>query len=146
MTARDVTGFYAFLTIPAAICRKCPGFGPESAPRSAFLSAFVVRPEKWDHSQVGFRGSNASGGRIVLLPEAFWAHSASKMAILGASLLLSTVFQNLGGMLPPGACRTSSASAKRIVSCRGVCVSSLYPHIPHVPAPTFGGFRFWAPG
>ena len=27
-----------------------------------------MRPEKWDDSQVGFRGSNASGGRIVLLP------------------------------------------------------------------------------
>ena len=33
-----------------------------------------VRPEKWDDSQVGFRGSNASGARIVLLPGAFWAH------------------------------------------------------------------------
>ena len=31
--------------------------------------------------QVGFRGSNASGGRIVLLPGAFWAHGASKMVI-----------------------------------------------------------------
>ena len=48
----------------------------------------VVRPEKWDDSQVGFRGSNASGERIVLLPGAFWAHGASKMATLGASLLL----------------------------------------------------------
>ena len=40
-----------------------------------------MRPWKWDDSQVGFRGSNASGGRIVLLPSAFWAHDASKMAI-----------------------------------------------------------------
>ena len=48
----------------------------------------VVRPEKWVVSQVGFRGSNASGGRIVLLPGACWAHGASKMAGLGASLLL----------------------------------------------------------
>ena len=38
---------------------------------------------------MGFRGSNASGGRIVLLPGAFWAHGASKMATLGASLLPS---------------------------------------------------------
>ena len=36
------------------------------------------RPEKWGHSQVGFRGSNASGGRIVLLPAAFWAHVLPK--------------------------------------------------------------------
>ena len=47
-----------------------------------------MRPEKWGDSQVGFRGSNASGGRIVLLPSTFWAHGASKIAILGASLLL----------------------------------------------------------
>ena len=46
----------------------------------------IVRPEKWDDSQVGFRGGNASGGRLVLLPGAFWAHGASKMATLGASL------------------------------------------------------------
>ena len=38
----------------------------------------IVRPEKWGHSQVGFRGSNASGGRIVLLPAAFWAHVLPK--------------------------------------------------------------------
>ena len=52
---------------------------------------------------MGFRGSNASGGRIVLLPGAFWAHDASKMATLGASSTLHcnlhnfTVFQSLGG-------------------------------------------------
>ena len=50
-------------------------------------SALIMRPEKWDGSQVGFRGSNASGWRLVLLAGAFWAHGASKMAILGASLL-----------------------------------------------------------
>ena len=101
-----------------------------------------VRPEKWGDSQVGFRGSNASGGPIVLLPSAFWAHGTSKMAILGASLLLC-ILQCFGaseGMLPPGACRSSRDSARRIVSCRGLCVSSLCPQIPHAPAPTFGGF------
>ena len=77
----------------------------------------VVRPEKWGDSQVGFRGSTASGGCIVLLPGAFWAHGASKMAILGASLLLC-ILQCFGaseGMLPPGACRSSCASARRIL-------------------------------
>ena len=104
-----------------------------------------MRPEKWGDSQVGFRGSNASGGRIVLLPGAFWAHGASKIAISGASLLLcilqSQCFGASEGMLPPGACRSSRASAKRIVSCRGLCASSLCPQIPHAPAPTFGVFR-----
>ena len=44
-------------------------------------------------------------------------------------------------MLPPGACRTSRAAARRIVSCRCLCASSLCSQIPHVPAPTFGVFR-----
>ena len=41
--------------------------------RHAFdiLCTYLVRPEKWDDSQVGFRGGNASGGRIVLLQGAF---------------------------------------------------------------------------
>ena len=38
----------------------------------AIAKKSFVRPEKWDDSQVGFRGSNASGGCIVLLPGAFW--------------------------------------------------------------------------
>ena len=66
-----------------------------------------------------------------------------KMAILGASLL-RCILQCFGaseGMLPPGARRSSRASARRIVSCRGLCASSLFPQIPHAPAPTFGGFR-----
>ena len=41
-------------------------------------------------------------------------------------------------MLLPGVCRTSCASARSIVSCRGDCASSLCPQIPHAPAPTFG--------
>ena len=50
----------------------------------------VVRPEKWDDSPVGFRGSNASGGRFVFLPGALGARCChwTKMATLGASLLL----------------------------------------------------------
>ena len=44
-------------------------------------------------------------------------------------------------MLPPGACRMSHASAKRIVSCGGLCVSSLCSQIPLAPAPTFGAFK-----
>ena len=92
---------------------------------------------------MGFRGSNASGRRIVLPPGAFWAHGASKMAILGASFLLCILrcFRVREGMLPPGACRMSHASARRIVSCRGLCVSSLCFQIPLAPAPTFGAFR-----
>ena len=37
---------------------------------------------------MGFWGSNASGRRIILPPGAFWAHGASRMAILGTSFLL----------------------------------------------------------
>ena len=58
---------------------------PRCCPR---VRTLFVRPRKWEDSQVGFRGSNASGRRIVLLPGVFWAHGASKMAILGASFLL----------------------------------------------------------
>ena len=66
-----------------------------------------VRPEKWNGSQVGFRGSNAPGGRIVLLPGAFWARGASKMATLSASMVLYLLqcFRAEEGMLLPGACR-----------------------------------------
>ena len=95
----------------------------------------IVRPEKWDGSQVGFRGSSASSGRIVLPPGAFWEHGASKMLTSGASLLFCMLqcFRALEGMLPPGMCRTSRASAKRIVSCTGLCASSCAPksHMHH---------------
>ena len=64
---------------------KEPNMNQNPEPSETFDS--IVRPEKWDDSQVGFRGSNASGGRIVLLPGALRAHGASKMALLGASLL-----------------------------------------------------------
>ena len=93
---------------------------------------------------MGFQGSNASGRRIMLLPGAFWAHGAFKMAVLGASFLLCILqyFRVWEGMLPPGACRMSHASARRIVSYRGLCVSSPCSQIPLAPAPTFGAFRF----
>ena len=63
----------------------------------------------WGDSNVEFRGNSASGGRIVLLPSAFWVHNASKMATFSASLLLCILqcFTAEKGMLPPGACRTS---------------------------------------
>ena len=96
---------------------------------------------------MGFRGSNASGRRIVLLPGVSWAHGASKMAILGASFLLCVLqcFRVWEGTLPPGACRMSHASTRRIVSCRGLCVSSLCSQIPLAPAPTFGAKRQMVP-
>ena len=99
-----------------------------------------MRPEKWGDSQVGFRRSNASGGRIVLLPGAFWAHGASKMAILGAPLLLCiysvsefwrACFRQARvarAVLPPGALFRARAFAL-----------PPRPQIPHAPTPTFGG-------
>ena len=83
---------------------------------------------------MGFQGSNASGRRIVLLPGAFWAHSASKMAILGASEILCMLqcFRVWEGMLPPGALFRAGAFA----------FSSLCSQIPLAPAPTFGAFRW----
>ena len=109
-----------------------------------------MRPEKWDDSQVGFRGSNASGGRIVLLPGAFWAHGASEMATLGASLLpcvlqCSELSQArvARAVLPPGAlfragafalppCASKShmrrgfpIEAGRIILCRPQCLRFL---------------------
>ena len=128
-------------SVGVSVIPPCPSF-----PWFFFVrSSFFVRPQKWEDSQVGLRGSNASGRRIVLLPGVFWAHGASKMAILGASFLLCILqcFRVWEGMLPPGACRMSHASARRIVSCRGLCVSSLRCQIPLAPAPTFGAFRLF---
>ena len=90
-----------------------------------------MRPGKWDDSQAGFRGSIASGGHFVLLPGAFWALGASQMATLGASVLLCIVqcFRAYEGMLPPGACRTNRASARHIVSCKGLCAHAPLPHL-----------------
>ena len=59
--------------------------------------ADVLGPDKWGIAQVGFRGSNATGGRTVLLPGpsgTCWAHCAFKMTNLGASLRL---FQDFRG-------------------------------------------------
>ena len=63
-----------------------------------------------------------------------------KWPFLGASCLLCILqcFRVWEGMLPPGARRMSHASARRIVSCRDLCVSSLCSQIPLAPAPTFG--------
>ena len=83
-------------------------------------------------------------GALCFYQAHFGRKGASEMAILGSSLLLC-ILQCFGaseGMLPPGACRSSRASAKCIVSCRGLCVSSLCSQIPLAPAPTFGAFRF----
>ena len=74
-------------------------------------------------------------GPTVLPTWPLWAH-------LFYSVCLQC-FRAWEGMLPPGACRTSRAPARRIVSCRGLCASSLCPQIPHLPAPTFGVFRYW---
>ena len=59
----------------------------------------VVRPEKWGDSQVGFRGSNASGGRIVLLPGALFGARCFQNGHFGriSSALYFTAFQSLGG-------------------------------------------------
>ena len=51
------------------------------------VTASVVRPEKWDDSEVGFRGSNASDGELCFY-QAHFGRTASEMATLGASLLL----------------------------------------------------------
>ena len=68
-------------------------------------------------------GSNASSGRIVLLPGTFSAHGASKMATLGAALLVwiysvselrRACFRQARvaqAVLPPGALFQASASA-----------------------------------
>ena len=55
------------------------------------LARNLVRPEKWDDSKVGFRDSNASGGRIVLLPGAFWVHVLPKWP-LWARLFYSVIY------------------------------------------------------
>ena len=89
---------------------------------------------------MGFRGSNASCGRLVLLPGAFWAHGASKMATLGTSRLpcILQYFRAEEGMLPLGACRTSRASARRIVSCRGLSFPPSAPKSHMRPLPHLG--------
>ena len=84
-----------------------------------FCWLMIVRPQKWEDSQVGFGGSNASGRRIVLLPDVFWAHGAFKMAILGASFLLCILqcfrvwdqARVAWAMLPPGALFRAGAFA-----------------------------------
>ena len=87
-----------FFSQRIASCKKNINCKEKTPTVSKKTSPNVVRPEKWDDSQVWLWGSNASVGRFVLLPPASWAHGASKMATLGASLLpVFTVFQSLGG-------------------------------------------------
>ena len=84
----------------------------------------VVRPEKWDGSQVGFRGSNASGGRIVLLPGAFgrtvlpkwplWAHLFYSVVFYSVSEFRRACFRQARvarTVLPPGALFRAGAFA-----------------------------------
>ena len=52
------------------------------------LASGGARPEEWCVSKVPCRGHNASGGRIVRLPGAYWVCCASRMANVGASLPL----------------------------------------------------------
>ena len=64
------------------------------------LSQCIARPEKWDVSQVGFPGSNASRRRIVLLPGACRAHCPSKMDRFWVHLFYSvyfTILQSFAG-------------------------------------------------
>ena len=89
---------------------------------TSFLCNFV-RPEKW-------------GDSTVLLPGAFWAHGASKMAILGTSLLLY-ILQCFGaseGMLPPGACRSSRASRAEAFTLPPCAPKSHMRPLPHLGA------------
>ena len=76
----------------------------------------------------------------MLLPVAFWAHGASKMALLGASLLpfILQCFRAQKDVLPPGACRASRASARRIVSCRAFALPSCASKSHMRPPPHLG--------
>ena len=110
----------------------------------------------WHWWWVRFENGNHSPRRMWLVLSIAWKYWAQSSEIwvweqkthfagrptdpprtLGASLLLC-ILQCFS------ACRTSRASARRIVSCRGACASSLCPQIPHAPAPTFGAFRLKA--
>ena len=123
-----------------------PGTVPLRNPKGTSRKACLenpenfVRPQKWEDSQVGFRGSSASGRRIVLLPGAFWAHSASKMAILGASFLLciSQCFRVWEGMLP--ARRVSHEPCFRQAHC---FVQGPLRFFPVLPNPTCTRSHIW---
>ena len=60
---------------------------------------------------MGFRGSNASGRRIVFYQAHFGRTVLPEWQFLGVSFLLCILqcFRVWEGMLPPGACRMSHA-------------------------------------
>ena len=105
--------------------------------------ARIVRRQKWEPTKWGFGVAmlpvgalcfhQAHFGRTVLPKWPFWAHLFYSV--------FHSVFRVWEDMLPPGACRMSHASARRIVSCRGLCASSLCSQIPLPSAATFGAFR-----
>ena len=86
---------------------------------------------------MGFLGSNAAAGRIVLLPGTFWAHVLPKWP-LWAHLFYS-IFYSVSELRRawPGACRTSHASARRIVSCGGLALPPCAPKSHMCPLPHF---------
>ena len=99
-----------------------------------------VRPEKWGDSQVGFRGRNASGGRIVLLPGAFWAHGAFQNGHFGriSSTLYFTVFRSFGGHA--SARRVSLEPCFRQAHC---FVQGPLRFLPVPPNPTCARSHIW---
>ena len=119
----------------------CPPFLPRFFPSSPF------RPCSLSHHFPPLHlplyplfltpGNSDLGTPLILaLFSVRWAHWTSTRHMLRArcfqhghfgrtsSTLYLTLFQSLG----------RHASARRIVSCKGLCVSSLCPQIPHVPA------------
>ena len=101
--------------------------------------------------EVGWLPCGASGWQCLL-----WAHCASTRRILGARFFQKWSLWGVSlrklctyrvseprNLLPPGSCGTSRASANRIVSCRGPL---RFLSVPHVAAPTVGGFRFFRVG
>ena len=89
---------------------------------------------------MGFRGGNATGGRIVLLPSACWAHGAFKiMANLGAARLLR--FLKVPELRR--ACFHQARVAQAVplpgalFHTRNLALHLCAPQIPLVPAPTF---------
>ena len=107
------------------ICASFPGKERKKRdPHKLFPGDSFVTP-KWDFGVAMLPVGalcfyQARFGRTVLPKWPFWAH------------LLLCILQCFGaseGMLPPGACRSSRASARRIVSCRGLCASSLCSQI-----------------
>ena len=105
-----------------------------------FWTPALVRPEKWDDSQVGFQGSNASGGRIVLPYQAhfgrtvlpkwpFWAHLFYPV-FYSVSELRRAYFRQAHvarAVLPPGALFRAGAFA--FLPCAPTSHLHLLPHL-----------------